>query len=249
MHPILATFGPFTLYTYGVMLLIAFAVSTWLAVRAARRWPPGLVAINAEQILDCFSLSLLGGIVGGRLAFIVLQWEFFLRSPGEMSAIWHGGLVWYGGLLGGLFAAWLYVRAKRLNFLRVMDQCIPFLALAHAVGRVGCFLNGCCYGRPTDHWCGAVFPGQRGPVVPVQLFESAGLLFLYGLLRGLQRPPLLSRPGWLFGIYLVLYALLRFSIEFLRGDQEIWWAGLTLQQVISILAFIVGLLLMGKGKR
>lgn len=241
MHPILFSIGPITLHSYGVMFVIAFLVTTWLASRTARRWPPQQVAITAEQLIDFACMALLGGLVGGRLLFVILQWRYFVQSPWEIPAIWQGGLVWYGGFLGGLLAGWLYVRVKRLVFLRVMDQFLPFVALGHAIGRIGCFLNGCCYGRPTASWCGVVFPGHAEPVFPTQLFEAAGLLFLYILLRRLQRPSVLARPGRIFGVYLLGYAALRFGLEFLRGDQHRGWAGLTLPQLISLLVFLIGL--------
>ena len=268
MHPILFKLGPVTLYSYGAMLVVAFVVTTWLAARAARGLAPHLVAIAPEQITDFSCWSLLGGILGARLLYIMLKWDFFMSAPQELPAIWHGGLVWYGGFLGGLAAGWGYVRSQRLSFLRVMDQFIPFLALGHAIGRVGCFLNGCCYGKPTELWCGVVFPGQSVRVLPTQLFEAGGLVVLFGVLRRLQsldssrmqsRDSLgisphgqargapqrwLRHPGRLFGLYLVSYAAFRFIIEFLRGDQPIWWAGLTLQQLISLGMFVVGLFLL-----
>ena len=241
MHPILLKLGPFTLYSYGVMLVIAFMLTTWLASRAARRLPNERLAIHAEQITDFTCLALLGGIMGARLLYVGLQWDFFRRVPQEIPAVWHGGLVWYGGFLGGVLAGWLYLRAKQLVFLRVMDQFIPFLALGHAIGRIGCFLNGCCYGRPTTSWYGVVFPGHAVAVLPTQLFEAAGLFLLYSVLRVLQRSSIMNRPGALFGLYLVGYAGLRFLMEFLRGDQVAWWAGLTLQQLISIGMLLAGL--------
>ena len=258
MHPILLKLGPLTLYSYGAMLVVAFLAAAGLAGRTARRsfdsrhgarsgcsLPPALVAINADQLVDFACYSLLGGILGARLLYVFLQWDAFLREPWEIPAIWHGGLVWYGGFLGATLAGWLYARAKQLTFLRVMDQVIPFLALGHAIGRLGCFLNGCCFGKPTDAWCGVVFPGQGVRVYPTQLFESAGLFLLYAVLRSLQRPVMLARPGRLLGWYLLCYGGLRFGIEFFRGDQAVWWAGLTLQQGISLGVMGAGLILSG----
>ena len=227
MHPILLKLGPLTLYTYGAMMVLAFVTSTWLAAQAARRLPLAERAISAEQIADFSCVALLGGILGGRLFYILLRWKLFARAPQEMPAIWHGGLVWYGGFLGGVAAGRLYARAKGLSFLRVLDHFIPFLALGHAIGRIGCFLNGCCYGKPN--------------VPPPQLLESAGLFALFALLRWLQRGSVRRYPGRLFGVYLSLYAVLRVGIEFLRGDQSVLWAGLTLQQLISLLAFVMGM--------
>ena len=246
MHPILLTLGPFTLYSYGLMMVVAYGVVAWLSARIARALPEDLRAISAEQLVDFCSVALLGGLLGGRLFYVALAWKEFVSAPWEVFAIWHGGLVWYGGFFGGLLAGWLYLRAKRLAFLRVMDQFIPFLALGHALGRIGCFLNGCCYGKPTDAWCGVLFPGHEQRVLPTQLFETLGLLFLYITLRQLQQPAILKRPGRVFAAYLIGYALLRFLIEALRGDQTAVWAGLTLQQIISLSLFLVGALLLTK---
>ena len=249
MHPIFLKLGPLTLYSYGLMLVIAFLSSTWLAGRAAKRLPAELVAIPPQQIVDFSCASLLGGILGGRLLYVLLQRDEFVRAPSEALALWHGGLIWYGGFLGGVLAGGLYIRSKGLDFLRVMDQFIPFLVLGHAIGRLGCFLNGCCYGKPTQLWCGVTFPGQSVRVLPTQLFEAAGLVVLFGVLRRLQQPEWLRHPGRLFGLYLISYAVFRFLIEFLRGDQPIWWAGLTLQQLISLGVVVGGILLEGKSKK
>ncbi len=243
MHPVLLKLGPLTLYSYGAMLVLASAVAIGVAVHAARRAPSASIEAPPEQIADCLCSALLGGIVGGRLFYILLNWELFTQAPWEIIALWHGGLVWYGGFLGGVAGAWLYLRAKRRAFLRALDQLIPFVALGHAIGRIGCFLNGCCYGKPTTSWCGVLFPGRHETVLPTQLFEAAGLCLLYLVLRWLQRPGRRTAPGGIVGAYLILYGLLRFLLEFARGDQTIWWAGLTVQQVLSLGVMVVGLML------
>ena len=241
MHPILFRIGSFTIYSYGAMLVVALLVVIQGSAYAVRKFPASLRAISPEQVVDCCSCSLLGGILGARLFYVILYWSWFAQAPQSILAIWQGGLVWYGGLFGGGLAAWLYIRAQRLDGWRVADQLVPFLTLGHAIGRLGCFLNGCCYGKPTSSWCGIVFQGQSVPVLPVQLFESAGLFALFVFLRALQRPSILQRPARLFGVYLVCYATLRFGLEFLRGDQSTWWAGLTLQQLISLGLCLCGL--------
>jgi phosphatidylglycerol:prolipoprotein diacylglycerol transferase len=259
MHPILLKVGPITLYTYGAMLVLAFSLATWLVGHILRELPRDLQLLTPGQAVDLSCLALLGGIVGGRLFFVALHWPFFLDEPQYLLALWQGGLVWYGGLFGGVGAAWLYARRHRVPFRWVLDLFAPVLALGHAVGRVGCFLNGCCYGEVTDAWCGVIMPGEPRPVFPTQLAESLGLLFLYGILRLLQpvlseprrmagrvegRPALLAaRPGRLFGIYLSGYAVLRFILEGYRGDQTVFWAGWTLQQLISIVIVFVGITL------
>lgn len=242
MHPILLKLGPFTLYTYGAMLVLAFAASTWLAVRSARRLPQELVAITPDQLLDFTAVLLFGGLFGARLLYVVLRWEEFADAPQHIIALWEGGLIWYGGFAGGVLASWLYVRSHRLVWLRVADQVVPFLALGHAIGRIGCFLNGCCYGKPVGGCCGILFPGHPAPVVPTQLLESLGLFAIYLWLR-LRQPGILRSPGRAVGGYLLLYGVLRFGIEYLRGDQTVWAMGLTLQQLISVGTLLLGALL------
>ncbi|OGX40334.1 MAG: prolipoprotein diacylglyceryl transferase [Omnitrophica WOR_2 bacterium RIFCSPHIGHO2_02_FULL_68_15] len=250
MHPILLKFGPITLYTYGAMLVLAFSLSTWLAGRILRRLPPELQRLTPGQVVDLSCLALLGGIVGARLFFVALHWQFFLDQPQYLLALWQGGLVWYGGFAGGVGTMWLYARRHRVPFRWVLDLFAPVLALGHAVGRVGCFLNGCCYGEITDAWCGIIMSGELRPVFPVQLAESLGLLFLYIILRLLQRPSrLANRPGQLFGVYLCGYAALRFTLEGYRGDQTVFWAGWTLQQLISIVLLLVGAVLAFRSAR
>lgn len=243
MHPILFSLGAVTLYTYGAMMVAGFLLTTWLACQQARQLSPEQLAITDEQIVDFTCICLLGGILGGRLFFILLSWDYFFQHPLEVVAVWHGGLVWYGGFLGGVFAAWFYIRRKHLDFLRVGDQFVPFLALGHALGRVGCFFNGCCYGRPTQAWCGVLFPGHEERVLPTQLFEAFGLCILFVILRWLQTPKTLQKRGRIFGSYLAGYGLLRFVIEPLRGDQPVWRMGLTLQQAISFALIVAGLAL------
>ena len=240
MHPILLRLGPVTLYSYGAMMVCAFLLVLFFSRRAARQWPANDVAITPTQLVDFTCAALLGGILGARLFFIALHWEDYARVPSEIPALWHGGLVWYGGFFGGLAGAWWYTRAAHLQFLRVLDQFMPFVALGHAIGRIGCFLNGCCYGRPTQRWWGVVFPGHAEAVLPTQLFEALGLLALYVGLRLLQRPSVLRHPGRIFGAYAIGYGVLRMVTESLRGDQTVWWMGLTLQQLISLGLVAVG---------
>lgn len=265
MCRILLQFGPVTIYSYGAMMVVAFVTATWLAGRAARpassAEPTGganqLAAparvLSPAQVVDLFCLAMLGGVVGARLFFVVQHWEVFVAEPLEIPAIWHGGLVWYGGFLGGLLSIVAYLQLHAMPVLRGIDQIIPFVPLGHGIGRIGCFLNGCCYGKPI---------GQMQ--VPTQLLESVSLLVLFLVLRRLQSPHLFATPeaghrpfgptnrwgdGWLFGVYLAGYAVIRFLIEFLRGDQTVAWAGLTLQQLLSVGMLLAGVTLLRWGWR
>lgn len=248
MQRILFHWGPVTIFSYGVMLVAAFLVATWLASRDAQRLPPGRAVLSSSQIVDLFCLVMLSGVLGARLFFVAQYWKVYLQHPQEIPAIWHGGLIWYGGFAGGLLAGLTYGRLQRIPFWRGADQCIPYVALAHAIGRIGCFLNGCCYGKVSHAWC-SVTGADGQPRLPTQLLESVALLGLFLVLRRLQARRSAAPAGWLFGVYLLGYAVIRFFIEFLRGDQSIVWAGLTLQQLLSLGVLFAGVTLLRWDRR
>jgi phosphatidylglycerol:prolipoprotein diacylglycerol transferase len=241
MFPVICQVGPLTLFSYGFMLLVAYGACVGWSVWRIKQWKGEPLPLKAEQVSDLIAFSLIGGVVGGRLFYVVTVWEALRHNWLEIFAIWHGGLVWYGGLAGGILTAVVWLRTQHMTFLRCADQLVPCIALGHALGRIGCFLNGCCYGLPTQAWFGVHFPGHEQAVIPAQLFESAGLFGLFAILWRMQTPQRLRTPGRLFGIYGVGYALLRFAIEFIRGDERIWLAGLTLPQWMSIGLLLVGL--------
>ena len=215
MHPVLYKTPYFTIYSYGVCVAIAIALAWALTVWLSRR-----TSYPASQATDLLFVSFVFGMLGARLFYV-------FQHAGEYAGRWHavfflqeGGLVWYGGFLAAVAAAMLYAKLRGLSALAWADFFSPILALAHAVGRVGCFLNGCCFGR-AGH--------------PVQLYESALLvalsLFLFAVY--FRR----KKTGETFGYYLVGYGQLRFSLEFLRGDQQVWGV-LTIPQWISL--FLIG---------
>ena len=242
MQPYLLRIGSLYIHTYGVVLVIAFLAAIWFAGRAVRTWPPPLVVLSPSEVAEWASVTMIGGLIGGRLFYVLQHWEVFIRHPLEIPAIWLGGLIWYGGFLGGVVATWTYARIKGRSLVRLIDQVIPFVAMGHAIGRMGCFLNGCCYGKPTSAWFGLVFPQQPDvALVPTQLFEAAALLGIYSVLRMLQSPRILSRPGTLFGVYLIAYAVARFFLEFFRANQPIVWDLWTIPQVVSIPVAVAGM--------
>ena len=127
-------------------------VSAFLLSRYAR-----LLHYDKEFFWNFAFVILVGGILGGRLFYSILNFDFFLDNPQEIFMLWHGGLVWYGGFFGGLISASVYLKLKKKPFFKTADMVVPFVALGHAIGRIGCFLNGCCYGRVAS-W-GVYFPG------------------------------------------------------------------------------------------
>jgi phosphatidylglycerol:prolipoprotein diacylglycerol transferase len=218
--------------------LVALATSltaAWLIAYAERRVPCEHRLLTPAQIWIGFCFVLLGGLLGGRLLFVIQHWEAFLHVP--------PGKVWYGGFLGGALAGFVYLRCQHLSFLRASDHVIPFVALAHGFSRIGCFVRQCCVGTPTTGWLAIQYPNTPQPVVPVQLLESAALILLYLCLRTLQTPALLRRPGLVFGVYLLGYATVRFLLEFWRANQPMVFGVWTVQQLISLGVWLVGIAL------
>ena len=228
MHPILLEWGPFTFYSYGLMIGLGFLLALSFSGRRAKR-----AGLDPAAVQGVVVLALLLGLLGARAAYVALNWELYRDNPLEVIRFDHGGLVFYGGLAAGVAGALWALRRYRLPMGRTLDLLTPPLVLAHAIGRVGCFLNGCCYGKPTTLPWGVIFRGEDLPRHPTQLYESAALLLLLGILLRMEARSSL-RSGAVFISYLLLYGLWRFCVEFLRGDNPFVALGLTPFQWISL---------------
>lgn len=243
MHPILFRWGPLTFYSYGLMLALGFLAATTLAARRASR-----LGLDLARIQTLGGVVLLAGIAGARAAYVLLNWEMFRSHPVEIFRLDHGGLVFYGGLAAGVLAGVATLRRARLPLWITVDLMIPPLVLAHAIGRIGCFLNGCCYGKPSALPWAIAFPGERILRHPTQLVESGALMILFFFLKGLERRN--PQPGTIAFTYGVGYGCWRFLIEFLRGDNPAAALGLTPFQWASVpLVFVCGWLLYRRAKR
>lgn len=239
MIPELVSVGPFTLHSYGLAIAIGVFVSVGLMRRQARRtgFPP------QEKIFDLVLVVVLAGLVGARLFYVVQEWEWYASHPLEVVQIWKGGLVYYGGMVVGFLAFFIYIRLQRLPFLALTDFIIPYAALTHAFGRVGCFLNGCCYGRASNLPWAVKFSFLAEAVHPTQIYEALFNLILFVvLLRSYER---CRFQGEVTSLYLILYPMGRFFIEFFRGGQALWLSGLTFHQVLSFLFVLTGISLYG----
>lgn len=225
MYPTICTIGPFTVYSYGFMLAVAVFFTSFLASREAPR-----AGIKPDLIFDLTFWVILFGLLGARIFYILLDLSFFMANPLEMIMIQKGGLAWQGGLILGSIAGIGFVRKKGLPVLKMLDFSLPYVALGQAIGRLGCFLNGCCYGKEVS-W-GIFFPIHQARLHPTQLYEFLGLLVIFFILKGVQK-----KSGWqgkIFLLYLVLASILRLAIEFVRADQLWMAAGLSLNQWISL---------------
>ncbi len=241
MHPILFRIGPLTIHTYGLLVAVGFLIGLGFAVRQARK-----EGIPADKIIDLGFYILLSAIIGSRLGFILINASYYIKNPLDIFKIWEGGLVFYGGVLLAVPTAIWYVKKNGLGIWRMADVFAPSIAIGHAIGRLGCFFAGCCYGKTAETLPWAVIftdpecLARTGiPLHPTQLYESAGEFINFLILIALRKNK--SFNGQLFMTYLLLYSVLRFIVEFFRGDVNRGFIApqLSVSQGISILMFLI----------
>ncbi len=225
--------GPLTIHGYGLMIAVGFLLCVVMGMYRARRR-----SLSPEAILDIALIGIVAGFLGAKLLYVIVEFPAFLADPG--SVLSTEGFVVYGGIIAGVVSAIVYCRIKKLVFLQYFDLAAPSIALAQGFGRIGCFLAGCCYGRETESAFGMVFPeGSLAPagvkLLPTQLFSSAGDFLIVVLLILFQRRS--RHDGDVGALYMLLYGIGRFFIEFLRSDNRGAVGALSTSQFISI--FIV----------
>jgi phosphatidylglycerol:prolipoprotein diacylglycerol transferase len=248
VHPIAFQAGPFTVTWYGVMVALAFLAGLWTASRRGLR-----EGFPAEKILDLGPWLIVGAILGARTLYVISYWnEQFAGQPiSEIFKVWRGGLVYYGGLIGATLAGLLYARLKKLPLWKLADVVAPSIALGYVFGRIGCLMNGCCYGRECHLPWAITFPPASHaapagiPLHPTQIYDSFLNLGFYALLVWLYRRK--KFDGQIFATYLVGYALLRSFVEFFRGDYPVHYLGgwATPAQVVSLGILVAGMILFG----
>ena len=246
VHPVAFQLGSFTVTWYGVMVALGFLAGLWTASRRCLR-----DGISSEKILDLGPWLIVGTILGARTLYVISYWheEFAGKSIGEIFMVWKGGLVFYGGFIGASLACILYVKLNKLPLWKVADSVAPSIALGSVFGRIGCLMNGCCYGRECHlPWAITFPPGSRPappgiPLHPTEIYDSLLNLVLYLVLARLYRRK--KFDGQIFAGYLVGYAICRSIVEFFRGDYPQHYLGgwATPAQVISIGILTAGLLL------
>jgi phosphatidylglycerol:prolipoprotein diacylglycerol transferase len=247
MHPMLLQIGFLKLHTYGLMIVIGFLCGLYLIYNEAKRQ-----GLNGDRVVDLSFLGLGFGLLGGRIVYILTRLDYFSQHPIEIFYFWEGGLVFYGGFLGGAFAFWFFSKKYNLPTLKVMDMATPSLAIAHFFGRLGCFSAGCCYGRPASKdlpWA-VVFrdplslapPGI--PLHPTQLYDALNALIIFSVLMFMRRRE--KFVGQLFVIYMLMYSIGRSIVEVFRGDTIrgfIIEPYLSTSQFLSVFVFILGIVL------
>ena len=234
------TIGPITIHGYGVMIAVGILSAIWFAQRQAKRHNMDPDSIDMLAIT-----AVVVGYIFSKLTYVLTVWDAFLENP--MAVLGSSGWVVYGGIIGGIFGAWLYCKIRRMNFIAYLNLCMPSVALAQGFGRIGCFLAGCCYGRPTDSSFGITFTNSAyAPngisLIPTQLISS-GLDFLhFSILLYIAKHK--KAEGQVGGFYLIFYSIGRFVLEFFRGDMERGSVGeLSTSQFIAIFTLIAGIVI------
>ena len=256
MHPICFRLGSLTIHWYGVFMALAFLTGFLHWVTLGRRDNR-----SAQFCSDLLFWVMIAGILGGRVAYVISDWPYYAADPKRILFVWEGGLIYYGGFVGGVFAIYLFARNRGQRFLSVLDLAIVPLPLSHALGRIGCFMNGCCFGDVCAAGPAVRFPAESMPwvrqvqlgfvsesaphslpVYPVQLYEAGANVLVYLLLLGLYRRR--APDGAVTGAYLAAYPVGRFLLEFLRGTERVKWGGVPVAQVLSLALFALGVLVL-----
>lgn len=222
MYPILFNVGDWPVYSYGVLLAAAYLIGLQLAVVRARR-----VGVDPAKVMDLGIYLIIAALVGAKLMLIAVDFDYFRQQPRELLSLVRAGGVFYGGLIAAVAVGYFLVRRYKLNIWSTGDLMAPGIALGHVVGRFGCLLAGCCYGRPTDVGWAVTFTNPIAnanvgtplniPLHPTQLYDAGAELLILAVLLLTERKgkPFAGRTFWL---YIGLYAISRFIIEYFRGD-------------------------------
>ena len=249
MHQIAFTVFSHPIHWYGVCIAAGFLLATGLML-CLRRY----AGMSRDNVFDIAMLSIFSGIIGARVFFVIQFWdkEFAGRPFSAVFRVDKGGIVFYGGFIAAFAVLCIYALRKKLSIRLILDLAAPAIALGHAFGRLGCFMQGCCFGRcAPDNFPGAVrfpagsmpfhrYPGPDGlhslPLYPVQLYECVLNLLLSALLVFLLRRN--RKPGRIAAIYLIGYAAIRFTIEFFRGDHTDSFLNMTPSQNIALFVML-----------
>jgi len=250
MWPTLFKVGNFEITTFGLMMFLAFIIGGWVLAKQFRRH-----GLDEELASSMVVAAALGGIIGAKVYYAILFRDWHLLFD-------RAGLVWYGGLIGGFLACSWMIWRRGVDYLVAADATAPGLAIGYAIGRIGCFLVGDDYGRPTSAWFGVAFPKGAPPttaeelrkfgaavdpsipawqvlrVHPTQLYESAAAFTMFAILLWMSRRP--HPRGRVWGLFLILLGIERFLVEIVRAKDDRFLGPFTIAQLISVLLVIAG---------
>ena len=245
MDPVFLSIGKFSLRWYGVMAAAGF-LAALIIMQLNRRY----AKLSADQTANIVIAAMLSGVIGSRIFYVIQNWNYYRNHIGQIIRIDQGGLVFYGGFILAALVLIFYVKKIcRADAVRVLDITAPALAAAHALGRVGCFFNGCCYGKPAELFWAVTYPVNTPPyqhyagaaLHPVQLYEAAENLLCAVLYFYLVRK---APRGVAVSSYFIIYGVLRFVNEFARGDHKLIWNLFTPAQLIGIVLITAGTIML-----
>jgi len=244
MYPVLFKIGNLAVRTYGVVLILAFFICLYLLKYEARRF-----SITNKTIDHMVNYLLLGGLIGARLYYALFyDAYYYFTKPWTLLFIWEGGLAIHGAIIGGVVGLYLFARKNGVKFLVLANLLAPILLLGQAIGRLGCFLNGCCYGLSTNVRWGVMFPKnsfayyQFGfhAVHPTELYELSLNLIGFVVLWSVRK----NVRNYLFSLYLMYYGAVRFIVSFFRADSlYLWGTGIRIAHIASVFFILAGLIL------
>jgi phosphatidylglycerol---prolipoprotein diacylglyceryl transferase len=240
MFPDLFSIGPFTLHTYGLFVATGFLVGLMVTVKIGKT-----EGITPQQTMDIGFLIIVAAIVGSRLMYVLMNISYYVERPIDIFKMWQGGLVFSGGIVCVVLAVLWYTRRHRLSFWKTADMWAPAMAVGQAIGRIGCFMAGCCYGKPTGSRWGVVFTDPHSlaplniPLHPTQLYSSVSNFIIFFVLLLLHRKK--KFDGQVFLWLLVLHSTARLFVERFRGDDRgmVLEGGMTITQLVT-LALLIG---------
>jgi len=238
LHPIFVRIGSFVIYTYGVLVCLGFVAGISLFLYQAK-----IENLKKDEIFSFLFWIIIFSIIGARIFYILNHLNWYFKNPQDIFKIWQAGLVFYGGLIFAFIAGVVFIRLRLLPFWKIANISAPCIALGISIGRIGCFFNGCCYGKPWDKGfifssnspAGRAFPNQ--PLVPTQLISSVDMLVIFLILIIFKRFQWFRNKSFL--LFLIFYSTHRFMVEFLRADSPEIFLNLTFSQLISV---IIGIL-------
>jgi phosphatidylglycerol:prolipoprotein diacylglycerol transferase len=249
MHPVLFEIHGWPVYSYGVLLAAAYLIGLQVAYVRARR-----AGLDAAKVMDLGIYLIISALVGAKLLLLVVDYKYFWEHPGELSSLVRAGGVFYGGLIAAFVVGLWLMRRYKLPVWTTADLIAPGIALGHVVGRFGCLMAGCCYGKPTTMKWAITFTNPAAaanvgtplfvPLHPTQLYDAGAELLILGILLLTERR---GRPyaGRTFWLYMLLYAVSRFIIEFYRGDERgMIFGSLSTSQFVSILIVPVAIMML-----
>ena len=233
MHPILFKIGGFAVYTYGLFVAGGIAIAFFLGLRRSRK-----LGIPEQIIYNLIFLAVLVGILGARLIHVTAEWSYYQHHFWEIFMLRQGGLAIQGGLLCGLVGGIWYLRRNKIAVLSTLDAFLLYLPLGQAIGRLGCFFNGCCYGKPSTLPWAINFPFLTYRVHPTEIYYVLADAALFLILYIFSRTE--TKPGELTAWYLIFYGFIRSAVDSLRGDLLPGFLGLYTTQWYAVLFVVIG---------